>query len=232
MRLLVVIAMALGLWGAAGAASAQVTYNFQGGLYNSVTNAGACGVGECATYTTAQRAIASITFIAPLAPNLANADVTASISAYTFSDGVRTTTGPGPNAATLQVLATTNGAGVLTGYSITLQRTPGPPYPVSTPADPNSRASQITLYPIGSTADSNFVCATRGSGGSAVTGPGSCSAATLDAHYSTAQSTVPTTFAVSAPAAVPTLSEWAMILFGLLLAGGAVVMIQRRRLTA
>jgi len=31
---------------------------------------------------------------------------------------------------------------------------------------------------------------------------------------------------------VPTLSEWAMILFGLVLAGGAVVMVQRRRLAA
>ena len=31
------------------------------------------------------------------------------------------------------------------------------------------------------------------------------------------------------PATVPTLSEWAMILFGLMLAGGAAVMIQRRR---
>jgi len=34
------------------------------------------------------------------------------------------------------------------------------------------------------------------------------------------------------PAAVPTLSEWAMILFGLLLAGGAALFIQRRQLTA
>ena len=35
--------------------------------------------------------------------------------------------------------------------------------------------------------------------------------------------------AVAAPAAVPTLSEWAMILFGLMLAGGAAVLVQRRR---
>ena len=32
------------------------------------------------------------------------------------------------------------------------------------------------------------------------------------------------------PATVPTMSEWAMILFSLMLAGGAAVMIQRRRL--
>jgi len=33
-----------------------------------------------------------------------------------------------------------------------------------------------------------------------------------------------------APTSIPTLSEWAMILFGLLLLGGGTVMIQRRRL--
>lgn len=35
---------------------------------------------------------------------------------------------------------------------------------------------------------------------------------------------------VAAAAAVPTLSEWAMILFGLVLAGGAALVIQRRRM--
>lgn len=35
-----------------------------------------------------------------------------------------------------------------------------------------------------------------------------------------------------APAAVPTLSEWAMILFGLMLAGGAALYIQRRQMIA
>ena len=34
----------------------------------------------------------------------------------------------------------------------------------------------------------------------------------------------------AAAAAVPTLSEWAMILFGLVLAGGAALVIQRRRM--
>lgn len=38
------------------------------------------------------------------------------------------------------------------------------------------------------------------------------------------------TFSSTLPATVPTLSEWAMILFGVLLAGGAAMMVQRRRL--
>ena len=37
---------------------------------------------------------------------------------------------------------------------------------------------------------------------------------------------------VAGAAAVPTMTEWAMILLGLMLAGGAVVLIQRRRLVA
>ncbi|WP_428152219.1 IPTL-CTERM sorting domain-containing protein [Brevundimonas sp.] len=37
---------------------------------------------------------------------------------------------------------------------------------------------------------------------------------------------------VVGPAPVPTLSEWAMILFGTILAGGAALVIQRRRMTA
>lgn len=65
-----------------------------------------------------------------------------------------------------------------------------------------------------------------------MTGPGACASALVDAGYSRAESTVATTFAVGGPATVPTLSEWAMILFGLLLAGGAAVYIQRRRITA
>lgn len=38
-----------------------------------------------------------------------------------------------------------------------------------------------------------------------------------------------TSFLVPAPAPVPTLSEWAMILLGVMLAGGAALTIQRRR---
>ena len=37
---------------------------------------------------------------------------------------------------------------------------------------------------------------------------------------------------VAAPAAVPTLTEWAMILLGLMLAGVAALAIQRRRRAA
>lgn len=37
------------------------------------------------------------------------------------------------------------------------------------------------------------------------------------------------TFVAPAPAAVPTMSEWAMILFAIAMAGAAAIMIQKRR---
>ncbi|WP_426039366.1 IPTL-CTERM sorting domain-containing protein [Brevundimonas sp. DC300-4] len=57
---------------------------------------------------------------------------------------------------------------------------------------------------------------------------GACTSGTLTAgRHITAG-----TFVGVAPAAVPTLSEWAMILFGLMLAGGAALYIQRRQIIA
>ena len=50
--------------------------------------------------------------------------------------------------------------------------------------------------------------------------------------YGAAPQVTQTLTVVLAIAAIPTLSEWAMILFGALLAGGAALMIQRRRFTA
>lgn len=232
MRIFIAIAMALGLFGAAGAASAQVTYNFQGGLYTSITNGGACVVGECTTFTAADRVTASITFAAPLAPNLVGADVTPQITAYSFSDGVTSTVGPGPNAATYLVQITTDAGGNLTSYNILLERTPGPPYPINDPGDPNSRFSYVLFSPGNSSAYANTVCTARGTG-SAVSGPGACSGIFNDGGTSIGGAATPTTFTVvSLTPTVPTLSQWAMILCGVVLAGGAVMVIQRRRLRA
>lgn len=77
-----------------------------------------------------------------------------------------------------------------------------------------------------------------------VSGDGGLSAATVNNHAGnlvfsndgvtwtsnvTAELQFRATFAPLAPAAVPTMTEWAMILMGLILAGGAVLTLQRRR---
>ena len=53
-----------------------------------------------------------------------------------------------------------------------------------------------------------------------------------DVIFGNSQLSSPRTLTLNSPAAVPTLSEWAMILFGLLLAGGAALLIQRRQVIA
>lgn len=48
-------------------------------------------------------------------------------------------------------------------------------------------------------------------------------------YFATYMDNVRVTATAAGPTPVPTLSEWAMILFGLVLAGGAALMVQRRR---
>lgn len=237
LRILSTLAIAAFAVAFATAASAQATYTFQGGLYNTISNSGACTVGECTTFTGAHRATASITFAGPLAANLTAADVSAQVTSFTFSDGVTTTAGPNALSSTYRVNVTTNAVGVLTSYSILLQRTPGPPYNANTQSDPNSRFSYVVLNPAGSQGVANTVCYVRGAGGSALDaatfGPGNCNDFLVDPESSVGTANSPTVVtAPPLPATVPTLSEWAMILFALLLAGGAALMIHRRQIIA
>jgi len=232
MRFFVAALAVAGVLMSAGTASAQATtYTFQSPLYTTIFNSGGCTVGECATYTAAQRATVALTFAVPLAPNLANTDVSALVTSFTTDDGVRTTVGPSAQSAISEARATTDGAGTVTDFLVWVQRTPGPPYPVNTPADPNSRVSYVYLDVAGGTADvwGNAVCLVRGAP-SAGSPPHTCTFMVADADESEAGATgVITVSAAPAMAPVPTLSTWAMILFALMLAGGAAVIVQRRR---
>ena len=86
----------------------------------------------------------------------------------------------------------------------------------------NADASQrfiVDSSPVGRAGVGNFLA-----------GPGSYRATWTFRSGVLISGTGPTLVAAAAP--VPTLSEWAMILFGLLLAGGAALYIQRRQLNA
>lgn len=149
--------------------------------------------------------------------------------AYTLNDGVRTTVGPGANAALFGATFGTDAAGVPVTYQIVGQRTPGPPYTTNTPADPNSRLTYVRVFSTQSSVTGNAICANRAPG--VLAGPGFCSLGYTDVGSSEGSSTAASTVTVTAaPAAVPSLSEWAMILFALILAGGASLHLQRRRL--
>lgn len=217
----------------AGQAAAQTTnYTLTSGLYDTISNSTTCTVGECTTFTSAHRATATLTYAAPLAPNLPHAEYSAGVIAYTFSDGVRTTTGPSPIATLYRVEFATDGAGVPIQPVISFERTPGPPYTVSDAGDPNSMVTYINFLPLRTVVGANTICSSRGPGMNPSPGPGSCNIVFGGAQASGAESNVPPVVSVSTVEPVPTLSEWAMILLGLTLAGGATVVIQRRRRAA
>lgn len=217
----------------AGQAAAQATnYTFTSGLYDVIGNSTTCTVGECTTFTSAHRATATLTYAAPLAPNLPHAEYSAGVVAYTFSDGVRTTTGPSPIAALYRVEFATNGAGVPIQPVISFERTPGPPYTISDASDPSSLVSYVNFLPLRTVVEANTICNSRGVGPNPSPGPGSCNIVFGGAQASGAESSVAPVVTVAAVNPVPTLSEWALILLGLMLACGAALMIQRRRLTA
>lgn len=230
-RLSAVVAIVFALWVGAGAATAQVTYNVSSSNATFVLNNTTCTVGTCGTYTLANQTTGSITFAGPLAPNLANSDIGLQITGYTLTDGQRTFTFGAPGEGIQQARVTTDGAGALTAFSFWFVKTPGPPYNVGA-GDPNARFDAIYFDQINRNGGINRYCTVRG-GNSAASGPESCSTSSPDTNTSSYSGLGPTLTLAAAPvAAVPTLSEWAMILFGLILAGGAALYIQRRRLTA
>lgn len=222
--------IAAGLVLIAGSAAAQTTsYTFRGGPFTNIANNTTCTVGECATYTTARRATATLTFAAPLAPNLPVVDRSADVTAFTFSDGVTTTTGPGALGSIQTLSLGTDASGLPTGYFLILERTPGPPYVVSDPTNPNSRLSVVAFLPSQSQSVANAVCSVRAST-AAGSSPGNCSMIAADSDTSNATATGPTVVTLVAPITVPTMTEWAMILLGSLLAGYAILLVQRRRM--
>lgn len=235
-RSLAAAAAATVLFGAGHAAAQATNYTISGGNWTTVTNAGACAVGECNTYTTGMSPGGTLTLSAPLPANAVNYDFGPNITALALTDGVRTYN-LGASTNIYQATATTDAGGNVTNFFIRVQRIIGPPYPTNTPADPNSRISTLRIDINDADTINNRTCATRGAGSSAASlsaAAGSCSVlAAPDGNESTASVVSPFSFVVAAPppppATVPTLSEWAMILFGLLLAGGAAVHVQRRR---
>jgi len=222
----------IGLGAIASPALAQATtYTFTGANYVTIANGASCTVGECALYTTGQHATVTLTLSAPLGLNLPLADRSTLITAFTFSDGVRSALGPSATTSLHGAEIATDGSGVPNAFRILVQRTPGPTYPVNTPSNPSARVSSIFLMKNSTSVIANIQCAARGAGPGATPGPGNCSSSgAADGGTSTASNALPTTVSIGAPAvAVPTLSEWAMILFASLLVGSAVFSLGVRR---
>ncbi|WP_298162545.1 hypothetical protein [Brevundimonas sp.] len=223
---------ALALWAAAGAATAQsTTYTIESPTYASVAAAPACTLSECFNYTTAMKVQGTITFAAPLAPNLTLSDVGLQVTGFNLNDGVRTYT-PGPNINLHTAAVTTNGAGTVTAFRFIVQKLTGPPFQAGVTDDPNSYISYVAVLQNSAVGYNNRLCLTRSDGPSAaaLTGAnGSCSASQTDNQTSLGSVSGPVTFQVAAPTPVPTLSEWAFLALCLILATvGGLMAVSRR----
>ncbi len=101
------------------------TYVYTGSPYSggTINNATSCAAPEvCGQFTVGQSVSGSITTALPLAPNLTNSDIAASVTGYSFSNGVSSIVSGSPPARLVTALVTTDGAGAITSADIKLQR--------------------------------------------------------------------------------------------------------------
>lgn len=215
------------LMAASAAPAAAQTILIQSPTYTSITTSATCTVGECGNYAWGQRIEGEIRLNAPLPPSRTSMDIRSMIAEVRINDGLRDyTLSPGFVIATARV--STNAAAVITNHQFQIQRVPGPPYGEALPNDPNSRMSGVTITPSASWALSNVECRQRSVAPSPTN---ACSWMVQDSHSSSGMSVTPPTVTyvpAPPPAVIPTLTEWAMVLFALLLAGGAALHVQRR----
>ncbi|HRO33492.1 MAG TPA: IPTL-CTERM sorting domain-containing protein [Brevundimonas sp.] len=248
-RVVLGLALALGLFANQAAAQA-VTYYIDSAPYSTASNSTAvvCPAGDCSrVYTTAHKLSGQFELAGAPPPNEIGYDVSFGINTFTINDGQRTYTEADLyNTVYINTAKVdTNAAGEIIGFEFKFDRvnTPGS-YPVSAPANPAARVSSIWFTSVGATPVnvlSNAICQVRGdnaedgfgnpTGGTFGAGCLNASGGPADgvSFASAASVTVSLTPPPPPVPTVPTLSEWAMILFGGLLAMGAVMHLHHRR---
>ena len=149
------------------------------------------------------------------------------ITSFSFNNGVTTFSSGDPNVRVNEVRVTTVGGNVTT-FNIWLNRWRTLPH--TTADDETGRFEYLLVSQNYQLAIYNLICDTVGTAPSGTTD--TCTRNGTGVDTTRAETSVRNTLTAPAPAPVPTLSEWAMILLGLMLAGGAAIQIQRRRLMA
>ena len=209
MRLINVLCIAVGLGlVTGGAALADSTYSFVGVNYSTVTNNTTCTVGTCASYTTSQHIVGSFTTTLPLGGGLVDFAITP--ASYSFNDGVNTIASSNPEARIYRFKVYTDGQGRITAARIIVS--------AWTTATHTTLGRSNGILINADSAVNNAGCS------SVITSPESgvtdiCNAA-ADSNTSFAQQSTQGVWTSPAPSAVPTLSEWALILLGSVLALG------------
>ncbi len=208
--------------------AAQSTYTFTGAVFNQARtgldyNTDSLGTANNRVYPGGSRITGSFTTAAPLSANLNNALIT--VTSYSFNDGsagqAYASTDPEIFVA-VPFRATTDANGDLVSarFEVARWQTAGPHSVTAT--NQNSRFDIIRVQPGDSSAKSDRNCLVLNGGLTACT-------SSDDDFENESHVTSGGSWLSPAPNPVPTLSEWAMILFGLALAAGAAITVQRRR---
>lgn len=241
-RLILAAVGALGLW-TTQAAAQTTTYYVQSAPYDAVNNFTACPQGGCNTvYTTSQRLTGSFTIFGPLNPNMIDEVVAVRMDDLDFHDGQNTfqMTGWDWSIVPQSAQVSTDANGDLTYFEFKLDKLNGFPATTGDSNDPRSYVSSIYFYNTfnggsGVYVQTNSLCTLRGDNVNGDTWGQGCALQNSDPAQGASVASAPsvaislTPFPPPPPPPVPTLTEWAMILLGALLAAGAVLQIQRRR---
>ncbi len=209
------LALAACAYGSAWAA----TYTYNGTNYaqnkiNNFTAAPCAAVSQCANFTTGMKQQGSFTTAAPLQTNLANANIAALITSYSFDDGLTQYTSGGANDHLLFAKVSTDSMGNIVNSNIILGKWQTASHGV------NDRLDTIAVNNV---SNHNVLC-------DSVTPAGACSLSHNDTSSSDADTFILNAWTIQAGsdvASVPTLSEWGLLLLvGLL---GTVGLRQRRK---
>jgi hypothetical protein len=100
-----------------------VTYTYTGPVFTSKSDFTVCGTGTCTNYnTTTMHVTGSFSTAAPIGPGVTNLDITASITAYSFNDGVNTIANGDVNARIRSAVVTTDGTGAIIAWNVAVER--------------------------------------------------------------------------------------------------------------
>ncbi len=198
--------------------TATATSNYS----NKVDFTAPCGVGPCQNFTLAMGPSGSFTVSSPLAANLANANVLASVTSFSFNDGLTTYTNTDPNVRVHRIRVTTNAAAAITAVDILIERW-------ESGTSPHAIGDRFSFIFLPSTARRNAVCSSVGVSPAGVAD--SCNSENVDASSSQASgATISWTSAAVATstASIPTMSEWGLLLMAGLMGMGGYFALRRR----
>ncbi len=203
-------------------AVSATTYTFTGPGYTATAD---CTAANCPKFTTAMSVSGSMTFSAPLAPNLSDQAVTDTLTGFTVSNGVTAfaSADPAVRLSSTGIRVTTDGAGNVQSANFTVSRW------VDGTAGPHNAGDSIDwafVTPTITRGWSRYICVGISAGdrcNSNIADAGSSSAKGNSAAFTPSAPT-----AASGAVPVPSLSDGALILMAGLLAAMGCMRFRRR----